>query len=96
MKFIACAHKNKQIGSRRKLYCKGGQDESHYYILIKDLKVVPITFAIKKEIEKLEVEIVQKKSNLTSIPKLIQKHTIKHPNYLYYRWVQQSSLLQMP
>jgi hypothetical protein len=48
---------------------------------MKKAKRVPIAFVVKEEVEKLEgIEIVQKKINLSSIPKLIQKYNIKYSN----------------
>jgi uncharacterized protein (DUF1786 family) len=45
----------------------------------------PITFVVKEEVEELEeIEIVQKKVNMSGIPKVIQKYNIKYSNYFYY------------
>ncbi len=49
-----------------------------------------LTLAIKLEQVEKE-EVVQKKAK---IPKLVQEYTNKYSNYIYYHWVQQSSLLE--
>ncbi len=51
------------------------------------------TLAIKLEqVEKKEV--VHIKAELNDIPKLVQEYTNKYSNYIYYHWIQQSSLLK--
>jgi hypothetical protein len=42
---------------------------------------VPNAFVVKEEVEKLKgIEIVQKKIDLSSIPKLVQEYNIKYSN----------------
>jgi hypothetical protein len=36
----------------------------------------------------------KKKTKLNDIPKLVHEYTNQYSNYIYYRWVQQSSLLK--
>jgi hypothetical protein len=54
--------------------------------------VIP-TIAIKlKQVQKEEV--MQKNVELNGIPKLMHEYTNKYSNYIYYHWVQQSSILK--
>ncbi len=47
-------------------------------IITKKVKnIVHIVFEMKKEIEELELRIVQNGENLNGIPKLVQEHPIK-------------------
>jgi hypothetical protein len=39
---------------------------------------------------------VQKKVNMSGIPKVIQKYNIKYSNYFYYHWIQQSIFPKQP
>jgi hypothetical protein len=60
---------------------------------IKEVEIVIPRFAIKlKQVEKEDV--VQKKAELNGIPKLMLEYTNKCSKYIYYHWVQQSSLLK--
>jgi hypothetical protein len=60
---------------------------------IKEVETVIPTVAIKlKQVQKEEV--MQKNVELNGIPKLVHEYTNKYSNYIYYHWVQQSSILK--
>jgi hypothetical protein len=49
------------------------------------IEQVPIAFVVKEEVEELKgIEIVQKKVDLSGIPKLVQEYNIKYLNSFYY------------
>ncbi len=51
-------------------------------IITKKVKtILHIVFEMKKEIEEIEVRIVQNGENLNGVPKLVQEHPIKLSTY---------------